>query len=83
MTTLLTPRSTSLDVAGPHGSTYDAGSVYDVLDEVDVFTPPREYIYVNIANHIATCVASSQLRPGQRLPSEEALAQYYGVSKQT
>jgi DNA-binding FadR family transcriptional regulator len=58
-------------------------AAYAALDEVDVFTPVWEYIYVNIARHIAQCIATSQLRPGQRLPSELELAEFYGVSINT
>jgi GntR family transcriptional regulator len=67
----------------PAPSTSTQLAAYAVLDRVDVFTPPWEYIYVNIARHIAGCIASSQLVRGQRLPSELELAEFYGVSIST
>ena len=39
--------------------------------------------YVQIADDIAARIASGELRPGARLLSERALADYYGRSYQT
>jgi GntR family transcriptional regulator len=39
--------------------------------------------YVQIADDIAARISSGELRPGARLLSERALAEYYGRSYQT
>lgn len=39
--------------------------------------------YVQIADDIAARITSGELRPGARLRSERALAEYYGRSYQT
>ena len=39
--------------------------------------------YARIANDIAARITSGELRPGARLLSERALAEYYGRSYQT
>ena len=39
--------------------------------------------YVQIADDIAARITSGELRPGARLLSERALAEYYGRSYQT
>jgi GntR family transcriptional regulator len=42
-----------------------------------------ELAYIQIANDIAGRITSGELRPGARLLSERALAEYYGRSYQT
>ena len=42
-----------------------------------------ELAYVQIADDIAARITSGELRPGARLLSERALAEYYGRSYQT
>ena len=42
-----------------------------------------ELAYVQIADDIAARIGSGELRPGARLLSERALADYYGRSYQT
>ena len=42
-----------------------------------------ELAYVQIADDIAARIRSGELRPGARLLSERALADYYGRSYQT
>ncbi|MDQ0993046.1 winged helix-turn-helix domain-containing protein [Streptomyces sp. V3I7] len=39
-----------------------------------------EYVYRQVADHIAAEVASGKLHPGARLPGERALAEQYGVA---
>lgn len=39
-----------------------------------------EYVYRQIADHIAAEIAAGKLSPGARLPGERALAEQYGVA---
>ncbi|MFF4652392.1 GntR family transcriptional regulator [Streptomyces sp. NPDC001380] len=39
-----------------------------------------EYVYRQVADHIAAEIAARTLRPGARLPGERALAEQYGVA---
>lgn len=39
-----------------------------------------EYVYRQVADHIAAQIASGRLPPGARLPGERALAEEYGVA---
>jgi GntR family transcriptional regulator len=56
---------------------------YVVPGDVDVSWPPWECLYIKIAKHVAGCIAAARLHPGQRLPSEYALAEHYAVSIKT
>lgn len=42
-----------------------------------------EYVYVQVADHIAGQIASGELAPGAMLPGERALAEQYGVALNT
>ncbi|WP_395109761.1 GntR family transcriptional regulator [Actinomadura sp. SCN-SB] len=39
-----------------------------------------EYVYVQLADHIAALITSGHLRPGAKLPSERDQAEEYGVA---
>ncbi|MBA4255986.1 MAG: phosphonate metabolism transcriptional regulator PhnF [Polaromonas sp.] len=45
--------------------------------------PPRDSFWVRIATELADAIAQGQYTPGQRLPSEHALAQQFGVNRHT
>jgi GntR family transcriptional regulator len=42
-----------------------------------------EYVYVQVADHIAAQIASGELAPGAMLPGERALAEQYGIALNT
>lgn len=53
------------------------------MSEVPPFEPVQdgpEYVYVQVANHIAARIAAGDLPPGARLPAERDLAAEYGVA---
>ncbi|MFC5911794.1 winged helix-turn-helix domain-containing protein [Streptacidiphilus monticola] len=39
-----------------------------------------EYVYRQVADHIAAQIASGKLQPGARMPGERDLAEQYGVA---
>jgi GntR family transcriptional regulator len=52
-----------------------------VSDEKPVFDPSNpEYIYKQVADHIAARIERGELRPATRLPGERDLAEEYGVA---
>ena len=56
------------------------------MTAVPPFNPdagPPGYLYVAVANHIATRIAAGELRPGTRLPGERELAEEYHVALTT
>ncbi|MBE1531143.1 GntR family transcriptional regulator [Actinomadura algeriensis] len=53
------------------------------MSEVPPFEPVQdgpEYVYVQVANHIAARIKAGDLMPGARLPAERDLAAEYGVA---
>lgn len=42
-----------------------------------------EYVYVELADHVAARIAARELKPGNRLPGEREMAAEYGVSLDT
>lgn len=42
-----------------------------------------EYVYVQVADHIAAQITAGKLTPGAMLPGERALAEEYGVALNT
>lgn len=53
------------------------------MSEVPPFEPVTdgpEYVYMQVANHIAARIEAGDLRPGARLPAERDLAVEYGVA---
>ncbi|MFG2021091.1 GntR family transcriptional regulator [Actinomadura geliboluensis] len=53
------------------------------MSEVPPFEPVQdgpEYMYVQVANHIAARIEAGELPPGARLPAERDLAVEYGVA---
>jgi GntR family transcriptional regulator len=53
------------------------------MSTVPPFEPDPEgadYVYVALADHIQARIEAEELRPGQRLPAERAMAEEYGVA---
>ncbi|MEU6667589.1 winged helix-turn-helix domain-containing protein [Streptomyces sp. NPDC046727] len=50
------------------------------MAETPVNPEAAEYVYRQVADHIAAEIAAGKLRPGARLPGERALAEQYGVA---
>lgn len=49
----------------------------------DTTRQPRNSFWTRIANELANAIAGGTYMPGQRLPSEHALAQQFGVNRHT
>jgi GntR family transcriptional regulator len=54
------------------------------MSGVPPFDPrPDEYIYVQVADHVAARIAAGELPVGSRLPAERDLGVEYGVAQRT
>jgi DNA-binding GntR family transcriptional regulator len=56
-------------------------SVTEEADQAPIDPRGDAYVYQVIADRIARRIASGELAPGMPLPSEPALAEWYGVSR--
>jgi DNA-binding GntR family transcriptional regulator len=56
----------------------------DLVTEPPVIDPNGpELVYRQVADHLASRIASGDLAPGTRLPAERDLAAFYGVAYDT